>query len=319
MNIEFSIIIETHTIDEGGDLERMSQAIRAACELITPEDHGEVLIADVCATQEVKDILSGLFPQVKYVGVSHLSYDNAKALAAAQASGRYILFLDGDCLPQADWCKKLLTALRTGHAEAVGGFTQYDGRFMAAVTSVMDFGFFYPLEERPLECYAFNNCGFTRELFSAAPIPDGFVRCRCYYHAQLLLRRQTPMLLIPDARVLHEAQPLIRERTRQGYDAIAACWTDKELPQTKWLKLGILSIPLFYAANVYKDWRRARKARQVLSLNWLQFLIALGLFPILRLLDVSGMVRAFFTGPVAGGWGGWFLRSRRDEAACDLN
>ena len=121
-----------------------------------------------------------------------------------------------------------------------------------------DFGFMYPCEFRDLHCYAFNNCGFDRETLLAVPAGGRHLRCACYFHAQQFLRRGTPMKLIPEAGVLHEMQPLIRERTRQGFDTIAACWEDPEVQQAQLLKLGILSIPLFYLLNVSLDWWKIR-------------------------------------------------------------
>ena len=118
------------------------------------------------------------------------------------------------------------------------------------------------------------------------------------------------MKLIPEARVLHETQPMIRERTRQGFDTIAACWEDPDVPEARFLKYGIFSIPLYYARDLQLDWRRAFQARKPLGQSWLQFLMALPLFPILRLLDVMGMLQAFVGGRREGGWGGNLLKRR---------
>ena len=118
------------------------------------------------------------------------------------------------------------------------------------------------------------------------------------------------MKLIPEAGVLHEVQPLIRERTRQGFDTIAACWEDPEVQQAQLLKLGILSIPLFYLMNVSLDWSRAFEARKTLDQSRLQLLFALPLFPVLRLLDVAGMFHAFVRGRKEGAWGGNLLKRR---------
>src|SRR5207253_1661749 len=75
------------------------------------------------------------------------------------------------------------------------------------------------------------------------PLPDGPMRCRCFAHAQKLLRRGTPVRMVPTARVRHERQPFLRERIRQGSDVVAACWVDPELRQVRWLRLGPLAAP----------------------------------------------------------------------------
>ncbi len=152
-----------------------------------------------------------------------LDYDGAKQKAAASARGVYVLFLDGDCLPAPGWLDHHLSPLRRGEAQATGGFTRYDGGYMAAVATVLDFGFLLPRGRRVLGCYASNNCGFKRDLLADVPIPAGPMRCRCFAHAQTLLRHGTPVTMVPEAAVRHEVQPFFRERYRQGYDAVAAC------------------------------------------------------------------------------------------------
>jgi hypothetical protein len=220
------------------------------------------------------------------------------------ARGRFVLFLDGDCIPQADWRDRLLAPLRSGRAVACGGYTRYEGGFLSAMQSVMDFGFFYPRCERSLACYASNNCGFLRTVWLQVPVPEADLRSRCFYHAQRLLRRGTPVLLVPEARVLHEPQPLLRERSRQGYDTIIAAWEDSELPEARWLRLGVLSLPLFLAMNVWNDWKRVWMGRKDLNMGRGRMLLALLLFPFFRSIDAMGMLRAFWRGPIEGGWGG---------------
>jgi hypothetical protein len=85
------------------------------------------------------------------------------------------------------------------------------------------------------------------------PVPDGKMRCRCYAHAQSLIKRQHPVVLIPEARVLHELPPFFSERFRQGYDIITATWINTDLPETRLLWLGVFAALLFYLRNVLWD------------------------------------------------------------------
>lgn len=161
---------------------------------------------------------------------------------------------------------------------------------------MLDFGFLLPAVPRELGCYAFNNVGFQRELFLETPPPEGPMRCRCYSHARLLERQGTPVQMVPAARVRHERQPLFRERYRQGYDAVAACWTDPSLPQTSLLRLGVFAAPRFYRQAVSHDWRRIRAAGSDLGLTGWRARSAAALVPVLRLIDLAGMVRALAPG-----------------------
>lgn len=305
-SIEFSVIVETYNLHEGTDPDRFWAVLSAATAMIPEDGSAEVLITDVSASREVERILSKKFPQVRRVAATGLGYDTAKAMGAKASTGRYLLFLDGDCIPDPGWHLRLLEVLRSGRTAVCGGYTRYEGGFLAALMSVMDFGFFYPRIVRGLKCYASNNAGFLREAFEAFPMSQSHIRCSCYRHAQHLLRRGTPIQLVPEARVLHGMLSIIRVRSKQGYDAIAACWVDPELPESRLLRLvGILSIPFFYVREVSLDWMRVWIGRKDLKLSPWQVILSLLLFPLFRVIDVAGMIRAFIYGPTQGGWGGF--------------
>lgn len=307
-SLEFSVMVETFNWLEGGETDRFFRTLGAAVDM-THGESAEVLLVDVAGRPDLVAEVQERFPSVRRVDATGLGYDFAKMKAAGEARGRYLLFLDGDCLPQPGWRDALLGRLRAG-AAAVGGLTRYDGGYQAALESVFDFGFLFPVKERPLGCYAFNNCGFRREAMLAVPAGSEFLRCACYQHAQMLLRQGTPAIMVPTARVLHEVQPLIRERTRQGFDKVAAAWADPAVREARWLKAGVLAVVPFYLMDLARDWRRLSQARQPLGLSWLAWLSLFPLAPVLRLIDAYGMLRALVGGPVPGGWGGSLAEER---------
>jgi hypothetical protein len=289
--LEVSLVIETYNYAEGSGIDRLASALRAATRLVAEHGRGEVLLTDSAGSPEVASLLRRDFPRVRRIDAAGLEYDLAKALAAESAAGRYVLYLDGDCVPNSGWLTAHLDRLRRGEM-ATGGFTRYEGGFLPAVCTVMDFGFLLPRGDRVLPCYASNNSGFRRELLAEAPVPEGPMRCRCYSHAQLLMRRNTPVRMAPDAIVHHEFPHFFSERLRQGYDAVAACWVDPELPEARWLRVGPLLAPALYARNVWLDWWRLMRGWRDLGLMRWQAALALPLFPIFRLVDLVGMVKA---------------------------
>ncbi len=302
MELEVSVVVESFTHGEGSGLDRVELALRAATEMVEANGNGEVLVADSSGDAALAQLLGREFPAVRRVDALGYGYDEAKLKSAHEARGRFVVYLDGDCIPDPGWLDHHLDALRAG-APATGGFTRYDGDFMGAVESVLDFGFLLPAESRPLGCYASNNAGFRRRLLLENPYPDGPMRCRCYAHAQLLQRRGMPVQMVPDARVRHERQPLFRERYRQGYDAVAACWTDPTLPESSLARGGVLAAPAFYCRAVAYDWRRIRAGRRDLGLSGWRAVGATVLAPALRLVDLAGMVRALAPGGRASGRG----------------
>ena len=315
MTCEFTIILESYNLSEGTDHNRFRTALQQACTMAAEGD-GEVLIADAYGSELLARMLRQDFPKVGHVVAAGHSYDEAKAKAARAASSPFLLFLDGDCLPDPGWSQRLLEVLKQGRS-ACGGYTRYEGGLLAAIMSVMDFGFFYPRVSRPLKCYASNNSGFHALLLEQVPVPRGNLRCRCYYHAQQLLRRDTPVWFVPEASVLHELPPIVRERTRQGYDRIAACWADPDLLEARWLKLGVFSIPLFYAQSVLLDLRRMWSGYRDLNLPLVILPLAFACFPVLRLLDTIGMLRAFLFPAEEDGWGGCEIGTAHSQSGIE--
>lgn len=287
--VEASIVLETYTHGEKSNLPRLRLALQAATHMRTAQGGLEVLLADAGDDPEVAVLLRKEFQEVQHINARGLDYERAKALAARKARGRYLLYLDGDCLPDPGWLERHLESLQREDVVATGGFTRYDGGFLASVLSVMDFGFMFPRGSRALECYASNNSGFRRDVYLEFGVPEGPMRSRCYAHAQLLLRRGTPVQMVPDAVVHHALPHFFSERFRQGYDSVSACWADPKLPECRLLVLGPLSAPVFYARNVWLDWRRVVQGRVDLGFSLWQVMLAWLLFPVLRLLDLGGM------------------------------
>lgn len=299
---EVSVVVESYNHAEGSALERFALALESAAELVGRHGNGEVLVADSSGDVDLVDLLERRFPHVRRVEAKRLGYDGAKMRAAKEARGRFVIFLDGDCVPDPAWLERHLSALREG-AHATSGLTRYEGGFMAALEGVMDFGFLLPEAPRALACYASNNTGFRRDFLLDNPIPDGPMRCCCYAHAQLLLRRGTPVHMAPGARVMHERQAFFAERYRRGFDLVAACWVNPRLPETRLLRLGVLATPFFYVREVANDLRRLRAGRRELGIRTWQLPFAAALLPLLRLVDVAGLVRALAPGGRRSGIG----------------
>jgi len=300
-----SFVIETYNLGEGTAQNQFLSSLKAAS-IAAGACEGEVVVVDVSGDPEIAAIIAKSAISVRVVEAVGLSYDDAKMKAAGEARGDAIVYLDSDCEPDGRWHLELLAALKSHPDNAgVGGFTRYAGKgVIRALMSVMDFGHLFPVRERPLACYAFNNVAFHRRALIDCPIAGSPLRCGCFAHAQELLRRDMPMIFAPRARVFHDLPPIARERTRQGYDTIGACWENPRLPEARWLRLGILSVPLFYSLRVVLDWKRLSVGFRDLGLSLPGLYLALALAPLLRLLDIYGMIRAFAVGREAPAWGG---------------
>jgi glycosyltransferase involved in cell wall biosynthesis len=299
---EISVVVESYNHAEGSALERFALSLEAATERVARHRDGEVLVADSSGDADLLELLERRFPDVRRIDTRGLGYDRAKMRTATEARGRFLVFLDGDCVPDPDWLERHVSALRDG-AHASSGLTLYDGGFLAALEGVMDFGFLLPEVPRALPCYASNNTAFRREVLLETPAPDGPMRCNCYAHAQLLVERGTPVHMTPGARVTHERQAFFAERFRRGFDLVAACWANPGLPETRLLRLGVVATPFFYLREVANDLNRLRTGRRELGIRIWQLPFAAALLPVMRLADVPGIVRALAPGGRKSGIG----------------
>ena len=93
-------------------------------------------------------------------------------------------------------------------------------------------------------------------------------------------------------------------------DKVAAAWADPSVREARWLEWRLPAVLLFYAMDTLLDWRRCSQARRTLGLSRAAWLSMFALFPIVRLLDVWGMLRALVMGPVSGGWSGSLATAR---------
>lgn len=303
---EISLVTETFNLEEGQGFEPTRQALFRLCEMARSHGNAEVILADSMPPNLLVASLLQQFPEVRHISRPGLGYEGIKNVAADEARGIYVVYLDSDCLPlSSDWLDHLLRPLREGQARAVTGVTRYRGNWLLhRVMEVLDFGFVIADSSVTVGCYTSNNCAFARDLRVELPAPDGAMRCTCYAHAQLLLRRGFPMRRVREAEVLHELPPVFKERWRRGYDLVAACWVDPDLPETRWLRWGVLAAPVFWWTNLRLDWRRLASMRPRHEWGPARFLAAGMLASVLRLIDFAGIVRALAFGPTEG-WGAY--------------
>ena len=196
----------------------------------------EVMVLDPTPEHLARPILGDHFQGMQCLHVPGQSYDGQKNAAALAVQGEFLAFLDGDCVPTSeDWLEHLLRPFARSDVHAVGGLTLYEGEGITAkAMTVLDFGFlFSPARDGTLGCYASNNVAFRRASYLQVMAPDeGALRSYCYKHAQLMSRSGMPVHAQHSALVRHELPDIEKERTRRGYDYVAALWADPLLPES---------------------------------------------------------------------------------------
>ena len=228
-----TLVTEAYNLAEGQSEASFVRALQTVLQIGQRYPDVEVIVLDPTHEHVAQPILAARFPQLKALHVPGMTYDGQKNAAARAAQGEFLVFLDGDCVPQSEhWLETLLAPFAQPHVQAVGGLTVYEGDDITSkAMTVMDFGFlFEPNAQGHLGCYASNNVAFRRAAYLSVMAPDdGVMRSYCYKHAQLLARAGMPVYAHHDAKVFHELPDVNKERLRRGYDHAAALWEDPVL------------------------------------------------------------------------------------------
>lgn len=236
-----SLVTEAFNLAEGQSQDAFVRALQTVENIASEQDDVEVIAVDPTPGNIAASIITDRYPHVHSLHLPGKTYDGQKNAAAHAAQGEFLVFLDGDCVPQRKtWLADLISPFSDPDIHAVGGLTLYEGQDITSkAMSVLDFGFlFAPDTHGRLGCYASNNVAFRRDSYLALQAPDdGVLRSYCYKHAQLFLRAGRGVLAEHRAFVLHELPDVTKERLRRGYDYVAALWADPELEETAPLAL----------------------------------------------------------------------------------
>jgi hypothetical protein len=287
----FTVVVETSNYGEDTSLERVREVLGTLAEQVGAEGDGEVLLSDESAFPEIRELVENEFPDVRRVDVTGVGYDGAKVRGAAEARGAFVLQLDCDTVPERGWLSAMLDGLRQGDP-VVGGFTYYEGGLWARLNTLTDFGFLAPLEPHDLGCYASNNVGFQRSLLAECPMTQVAMRCSSYVHSQRLLKRGTPAVLAPGARVRHPPPPFVRERFRRGYDVVAAGREVPDLAEARLMRSRALAPAALPALTLWWDFRRLRAYWRDLGFSRFERILAFAVVPFMRCIDLAGIVWA---------------------------
>lgn len=312
-----SVVTESYTIAHSRDVDRLQQALAVAVAAVAGTGGGphEVMLVDASDDPRVTQLAAGTAAtmpaphSLRHVPVpAATGYDTMKDLAAELAAGEVVVFLDGDCVPEAppaEWLGALVHTLRVSGAPGVTGTTLYDGDSpLSLAASVLDFGFTLDNPGGDMGCYTSNNSAFVRAVRAGDPMERDGLRCACYLHAQRLLRGGTPVVHVasPAAVARHVPQPFVDERLRRGYDAVAVARLEPGTWEATIFTGGrvhdaTVGVARFLRQQWRLDRRRCGRVCATAGVSRRTARAALALVPFLRAVEVLGMWRAILLPP----------------------
>jgi GT2 family glycosyltransferase len=162
-------------------------------------------------------------PFVRLVAVHGLRYFSLKNEGARRTTGELLVFVDSDCLPEADWLRQLLAPFDRADVDVVTGNSYVDRDTFYAKTFAA--GWYFParLPDGPLTTVPTtfaNTLAMRRHIFEKYPFPE----VTTLYMGQgvtwnrTLAEHGVPIFLNPRARVAHPPPVFLRSAIVNGYD-----------------------------------------------------------------------------------------------------
>ena len=162
-------------------------------------------------------------PAVELVATQGLRYFPLKNEGGRRAKGEILLFMDSDCLPEAEWLRQLLDAFRRPEVDVATGNSYIDrDTFYSKIFAA---GWYFaarmpdgPIVQTPMTMA--NNLAMRRHIFERYPFPDvpsqymgqGVTWCHT------LAENHVPIFLNPRARVAHPPPVFLRSAIMNGND-----------------------------------------------------------------------------------------------------
>lgn len=268
-----SIIVETFNTPPGSEI-GLREVLRALRAQTYPAEETETIVVFEEERAELFEPLARAHPWAKFVPMRDANYFPMKSHGLRFASGPIIAFLDADCLPSADWVRRIVETIEGGADVAVGRTAYPPGKSFAHTFDVFDFGYVRTDAAGEANCFYANNVALRREVILAHGFDPRVGRSGgCHLLSGQLKARGYKFVYDPAQSVVHDfgvnrGLKFALERIRVGYDAVNLCRLDDEgvLAEQKFAGLKVLSPFVICAARVASDFRRVTRRRRELGI-----------------------------------------------------
>ncbi len=175
-----------------------------------------------------------------------------KNAAFRVASADLVVLLDADCVPERDWLRRLVDAIRAHpEAVAVSTKTEYPGRTLGErILSLLSRSYVDPGSPGETRFITNNSAIFRREPLLEHPLPLGLGPFAAGIQSTSLRRAGWTIRFEPRTRVIHgfDGRPMERDIRRNfGYGTIVTRLRDPNMSYARLLRLGRALIPIFAA------------------------------------------------------------------------
>lgn len=279
--------------------------IRKALTVLAEQDFTEPVETILCESERFRDNLptdlKTIQPSLRVHFVSDSQSYALKNQGVRAASAEFVAILDADCIPDASWLRRLVSALRgQPKAAAVSGRTVYPGASLSVRVcallgrSYLDLG--HMGETRFI---AINNCAFRREAYLAHPLPTALGTFSSHMQSEALRRAGWKLLFDPEIRVVHDFEGWSMEadfRRNCGHGTIRTRLEDPTLPYAWLARLGRPAILPILVGKLLDSWRDCIRCGRQYGVRWFELPVAMLTSVGVHLLEIPGMLQAYRDG-----------------------
>lgn len=275
--------------------------LRATLRGLASQDFGEpaeyLLVETAAFVPHMPSDLMTLRPGLRLVTVDGQSAAELKNAGARAARAELVAIIDGDCVPEPDWLRQFVDAMRScPTAAAMSGRTTYGGvsivdRSMAVVSrAFLDVGRLARTRHLTI-----NNCILRRPVLLAHPMPATAAAHMSMLQAAAIQEDGGQLWFQPAARVRHAHDDWNTEREIRrsiGYGVIATRRLNPRLPHASLARLGYLSVALFVLLRtLHSCWLAVRRGHRY-GIRWYEIPVTFVLSAAACGMEVPGMLRA---------------------------
>jgi hypothetical protein len=248
--------------------------------------------------QQIPPDLTTILPSLKVVPSSASSSYGLKNEGVRAASADIVALLDADCIPNPDWLRHLMDAMRE-HPDvvAVSGRTVYAGRsLLERVLGLLSRAYLDAGRTKSTRSISNNNAGIRRTAYLAHPLPTDAGPFGSRLQSEAILRSGGRLLFEPRMRVVHNFAGWAGEgdlRRNTGYGTTIVRLRDRSAPYAWLARLGYASIPLFAVAKILSSWADCVRCGRHHGVRWYELPVAFCLAVVVRVMEIPGMIRAF--------------------------
>lgn len=186
----------------------------------------EIVIVDSGSTDDTLDIARSHHCKIVQMKKEDFTFGRALNVGCAAASGEYLVFLSGHCIPTTgEWLANLIAPLESG--EAVYTYGRQEGSQLSAYSEIQHFNKYFPAsaEVRPMKGFSNNaNAALTRSVWKRYPFDEALTGLEDMALAKELLANSYRVTYQADASVYHIHTETFAQTThRYQREAYALC------------------------------------------------------------------------------------------------